>query len=300
MPLLIVSFAKRIVLLIAVYFMAVSFSYAAIEVVDAADKTHTFQQPVQRIIALTPHIAELLFSAGAGKQVVGVVEYSDFPEEVKKIPQIGGYGRFNIEAIMALEPDLVVYWPGGNAERDLVVVRKMGIPMFASNPQTFDDIAIELERFGLITGHAEQTRLVVEVFRQQVAELQQANQTKPKVSVFYQVWNSPMMSQNGQSFITRVIELCGGINIFADLPMLSPQVSVEAVLAADPDIVLAGSHQGQEPEWLADWKKYPMLKAVKTKQLRTVEADLIHRPTLRLLLAAQQMCSVFDQARAAQ
>lgn len=269
----------------------------ALIVTDATGAKLVLDKPAQRIIALTPHATELLFSVGAGKQVVGVVEYSDYPKAAQQLPQVGGYGSFNLEAIMALEPDLIIYWPGGNPAREIQRLKKLGLPLFGSNPKSFDDIASELEKMALLTGHSEATQALITDFRLQVESLYQQNKRKPRVRVFFQVWDNPMLSQNDQSFITRVIELCGGRNIFGQLPMLSPQVSIEAVLAANPDIIVAGSHQGKAPTWLKDWQQYPYLKAVKHQQLKTINSDVIHRPTMRLLDAAKQMCRLLDDAR---
>lgn len=269
----------------------------ALTVTDAAGAKLVLDKPAQRIVALTPHATELLFSVGAEKQIVGVVEHSDYPKAAQQLPRVGGYGSFNLEAIMALEPDLIIYWPGGNPAREIQRLQKLGFPLFGSNPKNFDDIASELEKMALLTGHSEATQALITDFRLQVESLYQQNKRKPRVRVFYQVWDSPMLSQNDLSFITRVIELCGGRNIFGHLPMLSPQVSIEAVLAANPDVILAGSHQGKAPTWLKDWQQYPYLKAVKHQQLKTINSDVIHRPTMRLLDAAKQMCRLLDDAR---
>lgn len=255
-------------------------------------------QPAQRIIALTPHATELLFSVGAGKHIVGVVEYSDFPAEAKSIARIGNYAGLNIEAIIALQPDLIIYWPEGNPARDIERLKQLNMPLFASDPNTFEEIAEDIKRFGVLTFHQENGQEIATDFLAEVETLRKKNKDKKKLNVFFQVWDKPLLSQNGDTFISRVISLCGGENIFADLRIKSPQISIEAVLSADPDIILAGAKSGQRPDWLDSWQQYSFLSAVKNKQLQTVNADLIHRPTLRLLEAAEQVCTIFDDARA--
>lgn len=266
-------------------------------VIDASGQSLRLPAPAQRIITLTPHATELVYSAGAGEHLVATVEYSDYPEAAQRLPRVGGYGGFNIEAIMALQADLIIYWPGGNPQRELNKIRQLNIPLFASNPQTFADIASEIDSIARLTGHLADAQPALEQFQQQVLGLQQRYQGKTPVRVFYQIWHQPLLSQNGRSFISRVIELCGGRNIVANLPMLTPQVSIEAVLAANPDIILASSEQGQAPSWLAQWQRYPSLKAVRHQQLKTVDSNLIQRPTLRLLEGAKQVCQLLDEAR---
>lgn len=282
--------------IIGYFFLIVSVPAMGIEVTDSTGALFSLKQPAQRIITLTPHATELMYSAGAGKQMVGAVEYSDYPEAAKQLPQVGGYGGFNIEAIMALQPDLIIYWPEGNSRREIQRLKQLNLPLFGSNPETFEDIARELEKFAILTGHQQQAQPVVTEFRQQFTDLQNRYRHKQRVRVFYQVWNQPLLTQNENSFISRVIELCGGQNIFATLPLVSPQVSVEAVLAANPDVIMASSND-KPPVWLQEWRKYPSLKAVKNNQIVLTHADWLHRPTLRLLDGAKQVCQLLEQAR---
>lgn len=272
-------------------------SAQALTVTDATGVVMHLDKTVQRIITLTPHAAELMYSAGAGAQMVGTVEYSNYPAKAQSLPLVGGYDGFNLEAILALQPDVIIYWPEGNPKREITRLKQLNLPLFASNPQNFDDIANELERFALLTGHVEETAPLVQNFRAQVQDLKHRYANKPKVRVFYQVWNQPLLTQNGNSFISKVIELCGGSNIFSQLPMVSPQVSVEAVLAANPDVIMASSNSNTAPAWLKDWQRYPMLKAVQNNQLLLTHADWLHRPTLRLLDGAKQVCGLLDAAR---
>lgn len=278
--------------------LCITFSANAYKVSDYLGNELELIQPVQRIVTLIPHATELLFSVGAGAKVVGAVEYSDFPEEAKKIPQVGNYAGLNIEAIVALQPDVIIYWPEGNPARDIERLKQLKMPLFASDPNTFVEIADDIKRFGALTGNIESSEKIATAFLQEVEQVRQDNENKQSLRVFYQVWNQPLLSQNGDTFISRVINLCGGENIFADLPIKSPQISIEAVLTENPDIILVGATDGQRPEWLDGWQQYGYLKAVKNNQLKTVDADVIHRPTLRLLDATKQVCAVFDELRA--
>lgn len=270
----------------------------ALEVTDYLGNTVSLKQPAERIISLTPHVTELLFSVGAGEKIVGTVEYSDYPEAAKDIPQVGNYAGLNIEAILALQPDVIIYWPEGNPARDTARLQQLKLPLFASDPNSFTEIADDIKRFGALTGYHNHSIQIAQKFLERVEQVALTNQQKEPLRVFFQVWNKPLLTQNGDTFISRLINLCGGVNIFSDLSIKSPQVSIEAVLTEDPDIILVGAQSGQRPDWLDEWSKHPYLTAVKTNQLLVVEEDLIHRPTLRLLDAAQQVCTLFEEARA--
>ncbi len=270
----------------------------ALEITDDLGQIFYLQKPAARIVALTPHAVELVYSAGAQQALVGVVDYSDYPEEAKKIPNVGGYAGFNIEAIFALKPDVILYWPEGNPVREIERLRKLKLPLFAINTNSFDDIARNLIQIGELTGRQAQSKKTAQDFLQKVAQLKKSNAHKKTVRVFYQVWHEPILTQNKNSFISKLLELCGGENIFADLPMTSPQISVEAVLAANPEVILGSGVGGARPQWLDDWQRYPSLQAVKKQQIFHTHSDWMHRPTVRLLLGAQEVCGLLDKVRA--
>lgn len=282
-----------------VLFLCVVFSSAlqAQSFTDDAGQTLVLAQPAQRIITLTPHATELMFAVGAGASVVGAVEFSDYPPAAQKIPQVGGYAGLNIEAILALQPDLIIYWPEGNPARDIQRLQQLKLPLYASDPNTFADIAASLQRFAELTGRADEGFVATRAFQQRLAELQQRYQQAKAVRVFYQVWHQPLVTQSGDTFISRVLELCGGENIFARLPMRSPQISEEAVLAENPDVIIASGMAAERPQWLDHWRRYPHLSAVKNNHLYHVHPDLLHRPTPRLLDGAEQVCALLESVR---
>lgn len=268
-----------------------------IVVVDDAGKTHRFQQPAKRIVSLMPHATELLFEVGAGDQVVGAVKYSDYPEAAKDIPRVGGYSSLNIEAIVALEPDVLIAWPEGNRTRELERLNALGLPILVSDPRKFTDIAHALKVYGAITGKNEQANVAIEKFNKKYTFLRETYHQQSPVSVFYQVWNSPLMTQNGNTFISRAIELCGGVNIYAELPMTNPQVSIESILVKDPQVIVASGMGQARPEWLDDWRQYKSLQAVQKNNLFHILPELFQRPTSRFLIGTQQLCEAMQKAR---
>jgi iron complex transport system substrate-binding protein len=268
-----------------------------IKVIDDDGIQHVFNQPVKRIVSLMPHATELLFEVGAGDHVVGAVKYSDYPEAAKNIPRVGGYSALNIEAIVALEPDLLIAWPEGNRNRELERLKALGLPILVSDPREFKDIANALAVYGKITGKDNQAAMALAEFNKKLTYLRNTYSTQEKVSVFYQVWNAPLMTQNGNTFISRAIELCGGNNIFSDLPMTNPQVSIESILVQDPQVIVASGMGQARPEWLDDWRQYKTLQAVQKNHLFHILPELFQRPTSRFLIGTQQLCEAMQQSR---
>ena len=272
-------------------------SVQALTLTDDSGQAVRLTAPAQRIITLTPHATELMFAVGAGQQVVGAVEYSDYPAVAEKIPRVGGYSGLNIEAILALQPDLIIYWPEGNPAREIQRLQQLKMPLYASDPNSFADIVSSLERYGEISGNTAKGQQAAAQFRQRLNALQQRYSGAGTLRVFYQVWHQPLVTQSGDTFISRVLELCGGENIFASLPIRSPQISEEAVLAENPEVIIASGMAAERPEWLDHWRRYPQLKAVKNNHLYHVHPDLLHRPTPRLLDGAEQVCALLASIR---
>lgn len=268
-----------------------------IQVTDDDGIQHTFKQPVQRIVSLMPHATELLFEVGAEDKIVGAVKYSDYPEAAKDIPRVGGYSALNIEAIVALQPDILIAWPEGNRNRELDRLKALGLPILVSDPREFSDIESALSVYGKITGNNAQAEKARSAFTHKLNYLRDRYSQQEKVSVFYQVWNAPLMTQNGNTFISRAIEVCGGVNIFADLPMTNPQVSIESILVQDPQVIVASGMGQARPEWLDDWRQYKTLQAVQKQQLFHILPELFQRPTSRFLMGTEQLCEAMQKAR---
>jgi iron complex transport system substrate-binding protein len=235
----------------------ISWPLQALEVVDDSGIRIKLTEPAKRIISLAPHVTEQLFAIGAGEKIVGAVDYSDYPEQAKLIPRVGGYSRLDLERILALKPDLIVGWHSGNNVQQLERLQELGFTVYRSEPQRLDDIASGMLNLGELTGTKQQAQLQATVFRQRVERLRGLVVGKETRTVFYQIWNRPLMTVNGEHLINEVIRLCGGRNIFVTLPVLTPKVSEEAVIAADPDVIIASGMGRERPEWLDDWRQWP-------------------------------------------
>jgi len=266
-------------------------------VVDDAGREVGLAAHANRIVSLAPHLTELLFAAGAGARLVGVSEYSDYPAEAARLPGVGGGAGLDLEAIIALRPDLVVAWQSGNSPAQLATLERLGLTVFYSEPRQIDDIATSLERLGALAGTAGQAAAAAQAFREQVRLLAGKYADRQPVSVFYQIWERPLMTVNGGHMISAWLRLCGATNVFAGLPELASAVALEAVLAADPEVIIAGRYPGKGDAWQQAWRAWPRLRAVADGHLYTVPADMMERQTPRALLAAGELCEYVERAR---
>jgi iron complex transport system substrate-binding protein len=277
----------------------VLFANAHAELVFKDDSGHEIRlkAPAKRIITLAPHATELLYAAGAGDRLIGTVEYSDFPPAAKKVPRVGSYDRFDLEAISALKPDLIIAWETGNPAAQVDKLKALGLTVYVTQPNRMEDVAGQLERFGRLAGTEATADAAAAQFRQRLETLRRNNSGKPKIRVFYQIWITPLMTVGGPQIITSAIQLCGGENVFGHLTQMAPTVSVEAVLAADPEAIVATGMGDARPEWLNDWNKWPRMMAVKRGNLFHIHPDLMQRHTPRILDGAEKLCADLDVAR---
>lgn len=278
---------RRVVLWLCLL-LAMPAQPAAIHLVDDAGQTLEFSRPPQRIISLTPHLTELLFAVGAGPQVVGVDSASDYPEAARTLPRIGDYSRINFERILALKPDLVIVWVGGNRAADIHGLKQMGLPVLHTQATRLDDVARLLRLIGQASGHAAGGEAAARDYSARLAALQVRDTQKAPLSVFYQVWDRPLMTVGGTHWISDALALCGARNVFADLDALSPVVSREAVLRRAPALIVSGS---DAPDLRRQWQRFASLPAVKNDAFVRVDADLLHRPTPRLIEGVAELCA---------
>jgi iron complex transport system substrate-binding protein len=277
--------------------LASGLALAEIAVVDDTGAVVRLSRPAQRIVTLAPHLAETLFAAGAGGRLVGTVDYSDYPEAARSAPRVGGYSRIDLETVIALEPDLIVAWQTGNAAADVDALRGFGFPVYVSQPDRLEDVAGEIERLGRLAGSSEAADAAARQLGARLAALRGRYGERPVVRAFYQIWKQPLSTVGGRQIISSIIRLCGGENVFGGLQTIAPVISVEAVLAADPEAIVASGMDEARPEWLDDWKRWPALTAVARDNLFFIPPDLIQRHTPRLLDGAEQLCEHLETAR---
>ncbi|MBT9567076.1 MAG: cobalamin-binding protein [Thiobacillus sp.] len=262
---------------------------APVRVVDDAGQTLSFAAPPQRVVSLAPHLTELLFAVDAGKQVIGVDSASDFPREAQSLARVGDFGRISFERIVALKPDLIVAWMGGNRAADLHGLKQLGVPVLLTRATALDDVARLLRLLGVASGHdrAGETRARDVEVKLATLRASVVHRQRP-VAVFYQIWDRPLMTIGGTHWITDGLALCGARNIFDDLRGLSPVVSREAVLQRAPSLIVSGS---DVPGLRRSWQSFAQVPAVKNQAFVQVDADLLHRLTPRLVDGVAELCA---------
>jgi iron complex transport system substrate-binding protein len=284
------------VLAALVLFLQAAALRAAIALHDDRGREVVLQNPAQRIVSLAPHLTELLFAAGAGAKLVGTAALSDYPPQARAIPVIGDSAAIDVERIMALKPDLVLAWMSGNPPAEIAKLEQLDIRVFVTEPRSLEVIADDIAVLGRLAGTERTADAAAAQFRGDVAALRREYQGRRKVSVFYQVWHEPLMTVNGNQVISEVIGLCGGRNVFAGLKALVPSVSLESVLAADPEAIVTTSEQ-PAAQALDSWRRWTHMRAVRSGNLLVIPPDEISRPTPRLLNGARRLCAQLDHVR---
>ncbi|KHT61738.1 Vitamin B12-binding protein [Photobacterium gaetbulicola] len=252
-------------------------------------------QPVKTIISLSPHTTEMAYAAGLGDKLIAASDYSDYPEAAKTLERVANYRGIKMERIVALQPDLILAWRGGNPSREMTRLEQLGFKVFYSNPGSLEDIASTLEQLGQFADSPIQAQRSASDFRQRLDALRRTHQDKQPVSYFYQLSSSPMITVAGSNWPSQVFAVCGGVNIFADSRAAYPQISQEQVIIRQPEVIFGTSHAAADPSVWDNWRQ--QLPAVERKHLFTVTSDWLNRPTPRTILAAEEICQYLDQVR---
>lgn len=286
----------RVLLFLLSLFFA-HLSNALIEATDDVGNSVRLQQPAQRIISLAPNITEVLFHIGAGKQIIGADEHSNYPPVAKQILRVNNHATANYELILSLQPDLVIAWQSGNGETITRRIRELGIPIFVVETRRLTDIPKLFRQLGHLTGQSKQAQEMADLFTEDLYHLRIKNQAKKTIRTFYQIWSEPLITLNGEHMVSDVIRLCGGVNVFADAIPLVPYINIESIVAADPEVIIAGGSEQEQKMQSAQWQKWPSISAVKNRHIYTIPADLMQRHSDRILQGAQLMCDYLDRAR---
>jgi len=267
---------------------------ASVTVTDDAGRTVTLPAPAQRIVSLAPSITDALFAAGAGPYVVGTTRYSDHPADAKHIAIIGDATMLDLERIVGLKPDVIVVWRSGTPAAQVEKLSRLGVPVFYAETTRLADVAAATRRFGRLAGTEAVADRDAAAFEAELGRLRAAYAGKPRLKVFYQIWDRPLMTIGHAQIIDDAITLCGGVNVFADLTQAAPTVTREAVLARDPDVILGGGDAGAS---LAEWRKTGFLAAVRHGNVVPLDAPTLALPSPSILPGVAELCRVIDEAR---
>jgi iron complex transport system substrate-binding protein len=270
---------------------------ARISAQDDSGRTVTLASPAQRVISLAPHLTEMAFAVGGGNSVKAVIRYSDFPPSARNLPVVGDAFALDFEAIVRLDPDLVLVWSSGLNERHRARLRALGLTIFESEIRDTLAIPATLRRLGTLFGRDDEAKVAAARFEREWHALRQRSAGRPPVRVFWQLWQDPLMTINREHLIGEAIELCGGINVFGALPLLTPTVSWEAAAAADPQLVASSGRTADAELDFARWRRFGQVSAVRENQFAFVDGDLIGRMGPRFVQGAAALCDAIERAR---
>ncbi|HLU62358.1 MAG TPA: cobalamin-binding protein [Gammaproteobacteria bacterium] len=251
------------------------------------------EKPAARVVALAPHFAELMFEIGAGERVVGAVDWTDTPEEAKRIPRVGDGFRIDVERVIAMKPDMVLAWGTGTPRAMIETLRRFGLPVAVLVPDELDSIGRHVQWLGRLTGRESQARQAADAFRQRLEELRRQHAGEERLRVFYQINDPLLFTVGGEHIISEAIRVCGGENVFAELGPGAHAVTLEAVLARSPQVIVIGAHDETLYPAATRWKEWLGDAA----SIHVIDANDIARPTLRMLGGVQEICTSLAEAR---
>jgi iron complex transport system substrate-binding protein len=254
-------------------------------------------ETVPRIISLSPHITELLFAAGAGDRIVGVDDSSDYPAAVAGIARVGEPAALDVEGLLKLKPTLIVLWDSGTPARRKAELQRLNLQLYVTDQHHLDDIAATLLEFGRLAGTEAVAAAAARRYRIELEQLRSRYAARPRLKVFYQVWDRPLYTLSGGHVVNEVLSLCGGDNVFADLSTLAPAIDTEAVLARDPDVILIAATGAEGVRQTAEWSRFANLRAVRNHRVFTVDPSLAGRMAPRILQGVREVCGLLDAAR---
>ena len=251
--------------------------------------------PPLRIVSLTPGATEMLFAAGAGAQVIATVEFSAEPPAARLVPRIGDGIAIDMERLVELHPDVVVAWPGGGNPAQREKIATLGIAIYEQQVERLSELPTSLRRLGALTGTDAAAEHAAQDLEARLAALKKtyaagAAGTGKRPTVLLQVWNRPIYTVGGRHLMSDALALCGARNAFADLPEAGPVVDTEAVIARNPDIILAAAPLGEGAAWVADWKRFGSLAAVRSGRVVAFEDQALSRLGPSVIGATENLC----------
>lgn len=250
----------------------------------------------QRVVTLAPNLTELVYAIDSGDKLVGVSAWSDYPDAVADLPVVGDAFSVDHEQLAMLRPDLLLVWESGTPQRTVDELRKLGYNVAVIRTRGLLDIAAALLQIGSLVGRQGEAAQAAERFQRQLAELRRTYEKSEPISVFYQVSARPLYTINREHYVSELISLCGGTNIFGDLNALAPTVTVESVVERNPEVMLASTDAGDDG--FEEWQRWPDIAANRYGNLYLLPPDELARATPRLLSAGSAMCLALHQARA--
>jgi iron complex transport system substrate-binding protein len=274
--------------------VAVAADARALQASDDRGVTVSLGQPLERIVTLAPHLAEIAFAAGAGAKLAGVSSFSRHPAEAERLPVVATHGRVDVERLIALRPDLVLAWQSGNSPLQIDRLERIGIRVFVTEVRTLADIPRVVRLVGALGGSGAVAEARAGKFEEEIAILRSLHAGERRVAVFLEIWHRPMLTVNGAHLIGDALGLCGGRNVFAAAKTLTPLVSREQILDARPEAIVTS---GFGSEGLPAWKGFELVPAVRNRRIYAIDPDWLHAQGPHVLEGVRALCGRLELAR---
>lgn len=253
----------------------------------------------QRIVSLAPFLTDMIVQLEADSRLVGVLDDPSLADSLRSVPSVGAHQSLSLERIVSLRPDLILAWPSGNSAELLARLESFGIPVQRFDPQTLDQIEQMTLELGELLDRQAQAAALSQTYRTELTRLKawqaEVMSAADLPRVFVQLWDEPIFTPAGEQLLTDALRHCGARNVFESLPGLAPQVSVEAVLAVKPDVIITlADDKRLAADWLRRWQAYPDIPAVRDAQLWTFESDALVRPTPSIIDGMRRLCTLIQ------
>jgi iron complex transport system substrate-binding protein len=288
---------RRSGLRLACLLLAACSVHAEVRVSDDTGQPVVLATPARRVVSLGPHLTELAYAAGGADAMVGAIRYSDVPDAAKRLPVVGDAHAMDFERIVQLRPDLVLVWGSGLNERHKARLRSLGLTVYESEIRQAQAIPDTLRRLGTLLGSSDIAEVAARRFESQWQALAERHRGKAPVRVFWQLWHEPLMTVNREHLISEAMRSCGGVNVFAELPLLTPAVSREAAVKADPQLIAASGRPEDAARDFAAWRRFATVSAVKQQHFAAIDGNLIGRMGPRFVDGAAALCEAIERAR---
>lgn len=271
--------------------MRLTSKFTAVILLLVSFNNYAAAQTIKRIATLAPHLTEWAYSLGLGDNIVAVSAYSDFPEQAKKHPVVSDVNGINLEKLIELKPDLVLLWQNSHVLGQVEKLEALGIEVFISTPKTLESLASEMLRLGELTNTQNKAKQVTDTYLSDLADLRARFKDIPRKKAFFQIWHSPLITANGNSWIQNLMDVCQFDNPFSEHEVPYPTVNKEQVLMHNPDIIII-SEKSDNTVQLTTWDSLPMITAVKNKKVFNINPDHLHRFTRRVLIGVEELCGL--------
>ncbi|WP_340680619.1 cobalamin-binding protein [Paraglaciecola sp.] len=240
----------------------------------------------ERIVSLAPHTTELIYALGAENKLVAVSDYSNYPSQASQLPSVANHNGVDFEAIVRLQPDLIVAWQGGNKPQDLARLASLGFTLYYSAPQSPADISQDIRELGKLLEHDQRATKLADDFAYDLTKIIQRYAQVPHQKVFYYMWTAPLMTIGQQAWANKLLDICGVNNIFADSPTPYPEVSKEQVISQQPILLIAAMKTSQQ-DATQYWQS---MQGLLDARVIVADPDELHRFTPRLIAGLDSLC----------